>query len=208
MIKQFDEQFKTQLYETIEDIENHSLVEVVVIIKARSGRYLDVPLWIGFASLLIALTYMMFAPAEFAVPVIYFGSILAFLAGYFLCFLITPLQRFFIPKKRLQRNAEIHARAIFQKGGIRHTEEKIGVLIYCSLFEKQTIVVADRGAETLVPDDEWEKIRHGMQLIYKGGNAGEVFLQQLRATKTVFAEFIPPVENDINELPDDLEVDI
>ncbi|RLD79591.1 MAG: hypothetical protein DRJ10_08615, partial [Bacteroidetes bacterium] len=38
-MNRFNETFRTKLFETIELIENNSLIEMVVIIKPQSGRY-------------------------------------------------------------------------------------------------------------------------------------------------------------------------
>ncbi len=207
-MKRFNEEFKTSLYETIEDIENNSLVEVVSIIKSQSGRYRDISLWFGLAFLFVFYTFFMFAPIEFDVYLIYVFTILSFFVGYFLSELVPVIKSKFIKQKKLEKNSEIYARAIFQKGGIRFTNDKIGVLIYVSLFEKKVIILADRGAETAVPDEEWTKIKSGFQNIYNKSSITNAFIEELKNCKPIFSQYIPPIENDINELPDDLEVDL
>lgn len=207
-MKRFDNDFKTSLYKTIEDIENNSLVEVVAIIKAKSHDYRDVSLWCGFVFLFVFYTFFMFSPIDFDVYLIYFLTIFSFFAGYFLSELFLPLKQIFIKEKRFERNVEIYGRAIFQKGGIRFTNEKIGVLIFVSLFEKRVEIFADRGAETSVPDEDWKKIKSGFQTIFEKNNISVAFIEELKKCKDVFSAYIPPIENDINELPDDLEVDL
>lgn len=207
-MKRFNEEFKTSLYETIKDIENNSLVEVVSIIKAQSGKYRDVSLWFGLAVLLVFYTFFMFAPIDFYVSVIYLFTILSFFVGYFFLELVPSLKRKFINQKKLEKSAEIYARAIFQKGGIRFTKDKIGVLIYVSLFEKKVTIIADRGAETYVPDEEWTNIKSGFQNIFDKSSITTAFIEELSNCKAIFSQYIPPIENDINELPDDLEVEL
>ncbi len=207
-MKNFNQDFKAKLYETIEDIENNSLVEVVAVIKAKSGAYRDISLWFAAAFMFLTYSFFMFSPFEFGVYFIYFFSLFSFVVGYLLAELIKPLKKILTNKKRLIRNTDIYARAVFQKGGIRFTNEKIGVLIYVSLFEKRVKLIADRGAFTLVPNEFWSKFKKDFNSIFESDNAADAFIVELQKTKAIFAEYILPIENDINELPDDLEVDL
>jgi len=207
-MKKFNQDFKAKLYETIEDIENNSLVEIVAVVKSKSGEYQNVSLWFASVAMFLAYSYFMFAPPEFGVYFIYFGTLFSFGIVYLLIELIKPLKRFLTKKKRLTRNTDIYARAVFQKGGIRFTNEKIGVLFYVSLFEKSVKIIADRGAFTLVPNEFWSKFKKDFNSIFEADNAADAFITELQKTKAIFAEYILPIENDINELPDDLEVDL
>ncbi len=207
-MKRFNEDFKSKLYETIEDIENNSLVEIVSIIKAKSGNYRDVSLWVASVSMFLTTSWLMFSKFEVDVYYIYLISIVSFIIFYLLTELFKPFKRLFISKKRLARNVEIYGRAIFQKGGIRFTNEGIGVLIYLSLFEKQVFILPDRGALTSVPDEEWQEMNKRFQTIFTQSNVAEAFITELKKCKDIFSEYILPIENDINELPDDLEVDL
>jgi putative membrane protein len=207
-MKQFNQDYRTELYKTIKDIEDNSLIEVVVITKARSSNYLDVSLWFAFAFMISVYTFLMLAPFEVNAFLFYITAIVAFFIGYFLNFLIDPLRKIFLKKERMKKSVEIMARAIFQKGGIHHTREKIGVLFLCSVFEKTVYILADSGAETSVPEAEWEKIRTGFNDIFKKPNHAKALIEELQKCKQIFNQYIPPVENDINELPDDLEVEL
>ena len=148
MIRHFNQDFKTRLWKIVSAIENDSLVEIVVMIKPRSADYRDSVLWWGIGAAFAIFTFLMFAPIIFGDYLLYSGPVVGFFGGIIAASFFPPLQRLMIRAKRRQRQVEIMARALFQKGGIRHTNEKIGILIYCSLFEKMSYVVADRGVET------------------------------------------------------------
>ena len=207
-MKKFNEDFKAKLYETIEDIENNSLIEVVAVVKANSGKYRDVSLWVSIVVMFITYSFFMFSPFIFEVYFIYFFSMLSLVITYLLVEWIRPLKRFFTKKKRLIKNTDIYARAVFQKGGIRFTNEKIGMLIYVSLYEKRVKIIADRGAFTLVPNEFWKKFKYDFISIFEKDNEADAFIEELKKMKPIFAEYILPIENDINELPDDLEVEL
>ena len=208
MMKQFNEQFKTKLYETIKKIEDNSLVEIVVIIKPASGKYRDVPVWSGVFFSMFLYTFFMFSPYEFNVYLIYAFTVLGFFFAWLLVAATSFVQKFLIKKSRKLRNVEINARAIFQKGGIRFTKEHIGVLFYVSLLEKEVFILPDRGAEQALPVEEWQNMKIDFRRIFETSNPADALIEKLDSWQPVFAKYIPPVENDINELPDDLTVDL
>ena len=207
-MKYFNEVFKENLYETIEDIENHSLTEAVAVVKSHSAQYRNVSLWFGFGLLASLYSFFMFSPFDFDVYIIYIVSLLSFPFGYLLVEFIPALKRLLVSNSRLQKQSEIYARAIFQKGGIRFTDKKIGVLFYVSIFEKTVTILPDRGAQTAIPEDDWKNMRGGFSTIFNTKDPAKAFIEELKKTKPIFAENILPIENDINELPDDLEVEL
>ncbi len=207
-MKQFNEAFRTKLYETIETIENNSLVEIVVIIKAQSDKYKDIPLLAGIVFSFLLYTFFMFSPFEFDVFINYVFTLLSFFAVFGLFASIPFLHSLLIKKAKKQKAVEIAARAIFQKGGIRFTNDKIGTLIYVSYFEKQVYILPDRGAKTAVPDEEWKTINENFQSIFNSQNIADELINQLANCKDIFSKYIPPIENDINELPDNLDVEL
>ena len=150
----------------------------------------------------------MFSPLEFGVYSIYAFTILSFFAVFGLFASVPFLHALLIKKSRKVKAVEIAARATFQKGGIRFTNNRIGTLIYLSEFEKQIYILPDRGAKTSVPEEEWENINENFNAVFKSNNIADELVVQLEKCKDIFSKYIPPVENDINELPDDLDVNL
>lgn len=207
-MKRFNEAFRTKLYDAIKEIEDNSLIEIVVLIKPQSGLYRDIAAWTGIIFSFVLYSFFMFSPFNFDVYLIYAFTVLSFFAVYFLVMTFPQIVFKLIPAKRKNRNAEIMARALFQKGGLRFTSQRIGTLIYFSLYEKKAIVLPDRGAETSVPAQEWDNINQNFQAVFDSDNLPDAILSTLASCKPVFHQYIPPVDNDINELPDDLSVEL
>lgn len=207
-MKRFDENFRTKLYDTIKKIEDNSLAEIVVIIKPASGKYRDIPVWSGVVFAILLYTFFMFSHFEFDAYLIYAFTVIAFFLAWSIVAASNFIQKLFVKKSRKERNVEIRARAIFQKGGLRFTQERIGVLFYVSLFEKSVYILPDRGAEHSIPAEEWENMRSDFQTIFKADDVAEELIHKLDKWQPVFTKYIPPVENDINELPDDMEVNL
>ena len=207
-MKKFSEEFKTELYQTIEDIENNSQVEVVAIIKPESAKYRAISFAAGAILLFLTFTFFMYSPWVFDVYLIFFLTITSFFVGFGLVEFIPQIKRILLRKKLINRNVEVYSRAIFQKAGMRHTKEKVAVLFFVSLFEKKIKIIADRGANTSVPAEEWAQINDNFQSIFKGSNFQKSLIDNLKKCQDTFSKYIPSVEGDINELPDDLEVDL
>jgi putative membrane protein len=207
-MKRFNEVFRTKLYDTIQDIEDNSQIEIVLLIRPQSGLYRDIAVWAGMLFSFALFTFFMFSPFEFDVFMIYIFTILSFFAVYTLFKAVPEIGSGFIRKSRKEKNVEINARALFQKGGIRFTNKRIGTLIYFSLFEKKAFLLPDRGAQTAVPKEEWDKMENELQNVFSNPNMPEAILITLSSFKPIFSKYIPSVENDVNELPDDLNIEI
>jgi putative membrane protein len=204
----FSDEFREKLYKTIEQIEKNSLVEVVAIVRKQSEKYRDTALIVASVSAFLLFTIFMFIPYVIDYYLIYLSVIFFYLLVYFGIMSLPGLHSKLISQKRKDRTTEIMARAIFQKGGIRFTKERIGVLFFVSLFEKKVIILADRGVLTRVPAEELEKMQNSFDRIFDDDDFSTNFLRELTGTQEIFSRYIPPVENDINELPDDLKVDL
>ena len=208
-LSDFNEQFRTRLYNTIKEIENQSVAEVVVIIRSSSSFYRDIALWSGFVLQVIITMFMLFSPIVFDPYVISFTSLLSFLIGFLLVSVINPIKRLLVPTKQKNSAVELYARALFQKGKIYYTKRHTGLLIFVSLFERKVFFVPDIGVITAIPEHLLKEIENKFNNIFNGDDfVTEALLRELVELKILLSEFLPPVENDINEIPDDLEIEL
>lgn len=207
MKKALTTEFQTRLWDAVKAIERHSQAEVVVVIRHRSEAYHDIALVWGIIGALLSFSYVMFAPALFEDWLVYCAPVAGFTAGYALAH-IPLVTRLSTAKPRLQRSVEIMARALFQKGGIQHTRAKTGVLVYCSCLEQTVYILPDRGVEMALPAEEWRDLRAGFQGIFASSKPHEALLAQLHQAQPIFARYLPALANDINELPDNMDMDL
>lgn len=200
-------EFQTRLWDAVKSIERNSHLEVVVIVRSSSGSYHDMALTWGIIVAFLSYTYVMFAPDFFDDWLIYCTPI----ASFAFCYAIAhnpSIIRLIAASSRFQKNVEIMARALFQKGGIGNTRSKIGVLIYCSLLEKIVYILPDSGAKIALPADEWQILSDEFQKIFTSKKPGEALLEQLHKTESIFKQYAPQKTQNINELPDDMEIDL
>ena len=202
----FDDNFKTRLWDTIATIEADSGIEIVVIIKPCSEDYTDIALLGSGIVMLLALTFFFFAPPVFGDYLVFTATLAAYLLSFFIIAYIPGVKRILTPKSRRRRSVEIMARALFQKGQLHQTRAGVGTLIYCSLLEQEVFILPDRGAADAVPPEIWTQLQQDFARMFAARKPAEGLLSALQASGTVFARYLPTDEDDINEIPDDLEV--
>jgi putative membrane protein len=108
----------------------------------------------------------------------------------------------------MQKATELFARACFQKGGIHLTEDRIGLLVFISELERQTLLTPDCGIESSIPSSIWETLRNDLQSVFLAKIPREEIIAKLEAMIPIFSRYIPQVEGDKNELPDNLIIDL
>jgi putative membrane protein len=200
-------EFQTQLGKLIAELERASQIEVVIMIKKQSANYEDLPWCLGGLLSLLSLAILYFSDTDIEGHIVLLTTFDTFGLGVLLGF-IPLIRRLLITKKRKQRNVEIMARALFQKGGLHHTSAKTGTLVYVSVLEQQVYIVADRGAEMAIPAAEWQQINNDLAEVFKDKNPSQALLTELAKCKNIFHRYIPALENKVNELPNDLQVEL
>ena len=207
-MKYFNQIYYEKLAKAIAEIESVSQAEVVVIAKPLSESYLDCCLLVADALSFVTFTYFMFSPTLFGDSALYFAPLLAFCLGFIFTSRFNFLHRAIISNKRKERSVEIMARALFQKAGINRTTKETGILIYVSLLEKKVFLLPDRGIANSLSIEEWKKLNDSFKSIFLEKNMAESLINKLNMCKEIFAKSLPIGENDINELPNNLEVSI
>lgn len=199
--------YQSRLWDAIKNLENGSQAEAVVVFRARSADYASVPLLWGLGAAWLGFTLMMYAPVYFENWLIYYAPLLTFAMAYGFGSL-PAVKRFSVRRAVRDKQVEMMARAIFQKGGIQHTRDKTGLLVYCSLLERRVFLLPDRGLELAVPLAVWQALQSESDRIFAQDQAEQGLLQALEKTATALARYLPVRDGDINELPDRLDIDL
>jgi len=207
MKKELTTDFQTRLWEAVKSIEQNSQAEVIVVLRASSHAYPDIPLVWGICAAWISHTYMMYSPDLFENWLVYYLPIFAFALSYAFAHL-PAIKRLCSKQSTLQKNVEIMARALFQKGGIYHTRAKTGMLIYCSFLEQSVYLLPDRGIEMAIPHEEWQSLHLEFKLVFASKKPMDALLTALHKTRLLFGQYLPALADDINELPDVLDIDL
>ena len=111
-----------------------------------------------------------------------------------------------LPMSYLWRDARPRDRAITLFGKLRvwDTEDNNGVLIYLLLAEHAIEIVADRGIDARVSDDQWAAMAQRMGAAFRERRFEDGLTQALEEVSALLVEHFPLAEGqaDRNELPD------
>ncbi len=106
-------------------------------------------------------------------------------------------------------SARDRAAAAFAALNVWDTAENSGILIYLLLAERRIEILADRGLDGLVSDEQWRGVCLLMEERLRAGDGEDAVLQGVAAAGDLLAEHFPLVDGrridgseDRNELPD------
>jgi putative membrane protein len=204
----FASDYQEELDIAIQELESKSSVELVTVIYQECDNYRDIELWGGIFLAFMALVVKFMVPAVIHIYAILFGTLLFFSLGIGLVKRMPNLKYTLLNKKRMRRQAEIMARAIFQKAHIHRTSQHTGVLLFISTFERQAVLLWDIGVDIELTIDELDKLQFQFSEIFNTPDPPQALLAKIRASIPVFESHLPVQPNDINELPNHLQVEL
>lgn len=105
-----------------------------------------------------------------------------------------PLFRGVTPRDR--------AIAVFSDLQVWDTEENTGVLVYLQLIDRDFEIVADRGINARVAQNEWDAIAARMEIDFRAGRFEDGVLAGLHDIGALLARHFPARAVNPNELPD------
>ncbi|MFK7798376.1 MAG: hypothetical protein AB8E82_13065, partial [Aureispira sp.] len=204
----FESSYQDRLDKAIQELELRSSVEFVTVIYPQSDDYRDVELWGGIvlAATFLVTTFMM--PMVIHLYTILLGTFLSFSLGIGIIKFIPNLKRVLIHKKRSKRHAEIMARAVFQKAHLYRTSHHTAVLLFVSVLEQQTTLLWDLKVDMELTVDELDNLTTQFQDLFASKQPAEALLRTIEDTIPLFESCLPIRPNDINELPNHLQVQL
>ncbi|MEI6484971.1 MAG: hypothetical protein WCO11_01740 [Sphingomonadales bacterium] len=217
----FNDADRTRIAQAVAEAESRTAGEIVVIINTHPQRYAATmlaaavlpALALPFGAVLLGWNPSLLLPdwdaidaatreqrgieAFAAVQAGLFVAVLALVALLRLDRLLTP------PGLRRDR---VHADALvqFRARGLTATQGRTGVLLYLDEAERVAEVIADEGVFTKVAADEWGDTIAALTGGIKAGRAADGLVEAIGRAGAVLAAHIPPVPDDVNELPDAL----
>lgn len=206
MKKRFTPELQKKLRQAVEEIESTSGIEVVAAMSASCGKYREGAYPFALVGFLIAFTLVMYLPHEFHDEYIYFTSLAGAGIGWALGWYVHPLRRIFVSKKAMEENVKLHAQATFHRNHLHETKERIGTLIFVSWYEKTAILLFDKGAEGYLPKEDQARMHQELATIFQHTDPSERLLQLMASWRPLFDQYIIRAEDDINELPDHIEI--
>ena len=201
----FEDEAKNRTKEMIETVESQTNAEVVVALRTRSARYRETDYLFGFLISLVTLVSLLFLPQSFAMILFPLDVAVGFAIGALISAFFLPLKRAMVPNRHKKENVETQARRAFVDLGISQTQNRNGILVYISLFERRVEVVSDVGIPVEAMADNWTEVTSELQAAIADKPDLDRFLNGLVALGPLLGSVIPKTEDDVNELSDQVQ---
>ncbi|WP_156257219.1 TPM domain-containing protein [Sandarakinorhabdus oryzae] len=217
----FNDADRTRIAAAIAAAEANTSGEIVVIINTRPHRYAATMLasavlaafTLPFLAVLAGWTPSLLFPdwdaidaatreahgieGFAAVQAMLFVAVLALVGWLRLDRVLTP--------SGLRRDRVHHAAMMqFRARGLTSTLGRTGVLLYLDEPEHVAEVIADEAVFTRIAADEWGETIAALVAGIKSGRAADGLVTAIERAGAVLAAHLPPLPDDVNELPDGL----
>jgi putative membrane protein len=196
--------------ERVAVLERATGVEAVAAVIARADSYPEIP-WKAFAlgaaaALLAMAAAALFRPdwepfeaaLETAVAALAAGGAVALA-----CIGIGPLARLLLPRTRRRTEVLQYAQALFLDAELYATRRRNGVLLLVSLFEREVVLLADRGVRERLGADGLDPVVGAVVAALRSGPLPAALIGGLaRLEQALVAHGFRGVAGAANELPD------
>jgi putative membrane protein len=195
--------------EAIARLEQRSAAEVVCVVATESGRYDRaeslIGLVLGLVGLGLAESVWRALEGSWGTPTPLFaqaaGVIAGFIAGLLLGSYVHPLRRALVSKAEMEEEVRRGAAAAFTASRVGATADRVGVLVYVSLFEHRVVVQLDSGVQAHVPADFAAQLVDRAVSGLKSGTGAAALAELVDLLATTLADKLPVKPGDTNELP-------
>lgn len=210
----FTEEDQNRIKAAVKEAEEKISGEIVPVFVEQSGHY-TIAQYRG-ALIMALLTFVGIVLYDRAVPnwgifdPIYIFSIVALggVLGAALPQFIVPLKRFLVGQKHFDRATRAKAENAFLEEEVFATRHRTGIMIFISFFEREVIVMADRGISKVVDQKEWDKIVGSIiAAINKNKLVDGMEAAIKRCGEILLEKGFDITPDDVNELRDDLRIE-
>ncbi len=200
-----------QIEQAVRDAEAASGGEIVPVFVRQSSFY-EMALWRGgfllsaFTALALTLFYAFTDGLLFLPPYLWLLIVLtAGLWGALLVAVLPSLKRWLIGKRPMHVRALDQAKNMFYDYQVADTEQRTGILLFISFFEKQVVILGDVGISEVVPEDRWQDIVTTLIQGLKQGKTTPSICQAIQSCGQLLEQSdIQHAESDNNELSDNV----
>lgn len=202
-----DRTFTEAVERAVQGAERGTAAELIVVVAARSGSYLDIAGAAGAVVAMLVLLFALFAPATFHPLAIALETPCAFALAAWLAHRSPGLLRRLAPEARLRKQVERAAAERFLSEAVHGTRERTGLLVYLSLLEARVALVPDLGLEGRVPSATWSDVRWSATGDPSRPRKQDDLVRGIEQIGAILRERIPAQGPDSNEMPDAPRID-
>ncbi|MEK6781115.1 MAG: TPM domain-containing protein [Bacteroidota bacterium] len=129
-------------------------------------------------------------------------------AGALKAHFINPVKRLMLSQYHLDQATKKRAENAFLEEEVFNTRQRTGIMIFVSFFEREVIVMADKGISKVVDQKVWDNLVRGIIDSVRNGKIVEGMEAAIKKCGDILLEkgfVIDP--DDVNELKDDLRIE-
>jgi putative membrane protein len=212
--KRFSTQDLDRIKAAVHQAESKISGEIVPVFVEKSGFY-SVANYraAGVAGALMFLFVIMFdrympSLAIYDPLLIFLSVVMVSLIGALICNYIDFIKRIFIPQQHFDQATRQRAETAFLQEEVFNTRHRTGIMIFISFFEREVMVIADRGISKVVEQKEWDKmVQSIIQNIRMGKVVDGIEGAILRCGEILLEKGFLKTVDDVNELKDDLRIE-
>jgi len=200
-MSRLDKEDHQAIEEAISKAEAATSGEIVFAAAPASARYRHATLQgalIGMA-VVTALFLLIFRPPHNITSLLW-TEFISFAAFYAIVPYL-PWRRWIISRNEMDARVKEAALMQFYSSGLYKTREENGVEIYLSFFEREVVVIGDRGIHAKMGERHWQNVRDLIISGIRRGDARGGICAAIEACGKALAEHFPPRPDDVNELP-------
>jgi len=212
--KRFSTQDLECIKAAVHQAESKISGEIVPVFVEKSGPYsaanYRAAMVTGASAFLLVILFDRYMPSlAIYDPLLIFLSVVVFgLVGGLASNYIDLIKRMFVPQHDLDQTTRQRAETAFLQEEVFNTRHRTGIMIFISFFEREVMVIADRGISKVVEQKEWDKMVQGIiQNIRMGKVVNGMETAILRCGEILLEKGFLKTEDDVNELKDDLRIE-
>ncbi len=188
--------------EAIKRAESTTSGEIVFAVARASGRYHHATLQGALIGMvLVTAVFLMLPFLQHTITMLLWTEFVSFAVFYSLLPTL-PWRRWLIPKRDMDARVREAAYLQFYSSGLYKTRESNGIEIYLSLFEREVVVIGDKGIHEKMGNQHWDNVRDLIVRGIKGNNARGGICEAIDSCGKALAAYFPHRPDDVNELPD------
>jgi putative membrane protein len=190
--------------QAIKEAEQHTDAELVAVLARRADDYRYIPtLWAALIGLISPSFVLLFGLWLTTVEILMVQAMVFVVLA--LVLRIPALMFRLIPRSVRQWRAQNLARRQFLENNLHHTASDSGVLIFVSEAERYVEIIADRGINQYVSQQQWQTLVDELTAAIKRKDTTNGIIACITACGELLAQHVPAT-SEKNELPNHLVV--
>ena len=200
-MKLLSEEDHKSIEAAVKQAEAKTSGEIVFAAAEASANYQHATLQGAIIGMAAAAAVYLMIPVAHTTTALLWTEVLSFAVCYALLPRL-PWRRWIISGAEMDARVQEAALMQFYASGLHRTRESNGVEIYLSLFEREVVVIGDRGIHEKMGDSHWQAIRDLIIDGIKKGDARGGICAAIEECGDTLARYFPPRADDVNELSD------